>query len=131
MRFGRFGRLLLAVVTVVVAALVLESGVTTGGSLTSSFLPSTVAGFKRRNVAADSGPERVMFGAKKPETNQKVVLSSNERLLCISYSSRKEDSSNLIELKDTQGHTGTHNRYLFIWCSRQKFLSHCVTKTDL
>ena len=103
--FDRFGRLLLAVVTVVVAALVLESGVATGGSLTSSFLPSTVAGFKRRNVAADSGPERVMFGAKKTETNQKLVLSLNERLLCINYSSRKEDISNLIELKETHGHT--------------------------
>jgi hypothetical protein len=51
----------------VVVALVLDpEGVTTGGNLTSS-LPSTVAGFKRRKVAADSGPERVKGagGSKK------------------------------------------------------------------
>ncbi len=48
------------------AVLVLEAdGVLTGGSLNSSdegvvSLPSTVAGFRRRIVAADSGPARDM-----------------------------------------------------------------------
>ena len=55
----------------VTAVLVLEAavGVLTGGSLTSSVvfvvsLPSTVAGFKRRIVAADSGPVNDIGGAK-------------------------------------------------------------------
>ena len=56
------------------AVLVLEAdGVLTGGSLTSSnigvgvgvvCLPSTVAGLRRRIVAADSGPARERVGAE-------------------------------------------------------------------
>ena len=54
------------------AVLVLEAdGVLTGGNLTSSIvgvgvvcLPSTVAGFSRRIVAADSGPARERPGAE-------------------------------------------------------------------
>ena len=54
------------------AVLVLEAdGVLTGGNLTSSSvgvgvisLPSTVAGFRRRIVAADSGPARERAGAE-------------------------------------------------------------------
>lgn len=98
--FDRFGRLLLDVVAVVVAALVLESGVATGGSLTSSFLPSTVAGFKRRNVAADSGPESVMFGGAKKWRGVKILLFLfNDRPPYNVYSSRKDDFLKLLWMK--------------------------------
>ena len=57
----------------VVAALVLDpEGVATGGNLTSS-LPSTVAGFKRRKVAADSGPDRVKGAAGVQEKSYQVT----------------------------------------------------------
>jgi len=60
----------------VTAVLVLEAdGVLTGGNLTSSVafgvsLPSTVAGLRRRIVAADSGPVNDNGGADHVEEDQ-------------------------------------------------------------